>query len=77
VVYLGVGSIGQSDVRLASATGSIIVGFNVKTSGAVVDAEVKREHVRVCCHRVIYHLLEEVSTCSTHYHSNASHTFSP
>jgi translation initiation factor IF-2 len=62
VVSLGVGPVSLSDVQQASATGAHIVAFNVKSAGFEVDAQAKQLQVGILPHRVIYRLLDEVST---------------
>ncbi|MCR4601057.1 MAG: translation initiation factor IF-2 [Clostridia bacterium] len=59
IVHTGVGAINESDVMLASTTGAIIIGFNVRPSAAVT-AEANRQNVEIRTYRVIYEALEEV-----------------
>jgi len=57
IVESSTGDITESDVLLASTTGSIILGFNSKTSATIKKlAEV--EHVRILTYQIIYELLE-------------------
>jgi translation initiation factor IF-2 len=59
VVLRGVGSITESDVLLAKASGAIIVGFHVRPdSGARATAE--REQVDVRTYRIIYEAVDDV-----------------
>ncbi|KAL3686134.1 hypothetical protein R1sor_004156 [Riccia sorocarpa] len=60
VVHAGVGPVSQSDVALAEACGACVVGFNVRTMAGAVDAAAKRAKIKVCQHRIIYHLLEDI-----------------
>ncbi|HEV2108065.1 MAG TPA: translation initiation factor IF-2 [Thermomicrobiales bacterium] len=59
IQYAGTGAIGESDVSLASATGSIIIGFNVRP-----DVPAKRaadaNGVDIRFYNVIYNLIDEV-----------------
>ncbi len=59
IQYAGTGAIGESDVSLASATGSIIIGFNVRP-----DVPAKRaadaSGVDIRFYNVIYNLIDEV-----------------
>lgn len=59
IVSSGTGEINESDVKLASATKGIVVGFNVKASGAATRlAEI--EHVLIRTYTIIYELLDEL-----------------
>jgi translation initiation factor IF-2 len=59
VVHRGVGSITESDVLLAKASGAIIIGFHVRPdSNARASAE--RERVEIRTYRVIYEAVDEV-----------------
>jgi translation initiation factor IF-2 len=59
VIHSAVGSIGESDVLLASASNAVIIGFNVK-----VDPMAKRmadtEHIEIRTYQIIYDLIDEV-----------------
>ncbi len=59
VIHSDVGNITESDVMLASASGAIVIGFQVD-----VDTAAKRradsEHVEIRRYDIIYNLLEEV-----------------
>lgn len=52
VIHGGVGAIRETDINLASASGAIIIGFNVRPDAAVMAAA-EREHVDVRLYRVI------------------------
>jgi len=54
-----IGNITESDVLLASTSGAMIVGFNVKASQTVL-ALAKREQVEIKLYNVIYHLIEDI-----------------
>ena len=59
VIHGAVGAVNESDVMLASASGAIIVGFNVRpTSGAISAAEDAEVDVRL--YRVIYDAIEDI-----------------
>ena len=59
VIHGGVGAIRETDINLASASGAIIIGFNVRPDAAVMAAA-EREHVDVRLYRVIYNAIEDV-----------------
>ncbi len=59
IVHSNVGTITESDVRLASAVGAVIIGFNVRPS-TDVTLMAERENIEIRCYRVIYNLIEEV-----------------
>ncbi len=59
VVHSGVGQISESDVLLASASGSIIIGYHVKAP-ADVSALARKEGVELRLYDVIYKALEDI-----------------
>ena len=59
ILHTGVGAINESDVMLASTSGAIIIGFNVRPSMAV-SSVAQREGVEIRTYRVIYEVIEEV-----------------
>ena len=59
VIHSGVGAISESDVMLASTSGAIIVGFNVRPDNAARDSAV-RSHVDMRMYRVIYECINEI-----------------
>ncbi|HSV74820.1 MAG TPA: translation initiation factor IF-2 [Chthonomonadales bacterium] len=59
VVSSGVGNINENDIMLASATGGIVVGFNVRAEQPA-QAAAEREHVDIRTYNVIYELTEAV-----------------
>ena len=61
VIHGAVGAINESDVMLASASGAIIVGFNVRPD-SVAEENAKRDGVDLRCYRVIYDCLEEIES---------------
>jgi len=59
VIHAGVGAINESDVLLASTSGAIIIGFNVRPdSGAQSSAQ--RTNVDMRFYRVIYDAIDEI-----------------
>lgn len=59
IIHSSVGNINESDILLASASGAIVIGFNVK-----VDAQTTKmaeaNHVEIRTYNVIYELTKEV-----------------
>ncbi|MFT7511462.1 MAG: translation initiation factor IF-2 [Candidatus Omnitrophota bacterium] len=63
-VLCGVGSITENDVLLASASGAIILGFNVNIENAA-NKMAKGEGVEVRLYDIIYELIEQVERAMT------------
>ncbi len=59
VIQSAVGNVGENDVLLASASGAIVIGFNVKVDGQA-KAAAERERVEIRCYNVIYELIDDV-----------------
>ncbi|UCH97920.1 MAG: translation initiation factor IF-2, partial [Candidatus Aminicenantes bacterium] len=59
ILHKGIGNVTESDILLASTSGAMIVGFNVKTPQNVM-ALAKREEVEIKLYNVIYHLIEDI-----------------
>jgi translation initiation factor IF-2 len=59
IVHRGVGSISESDVLLAKASGAIIIGFHVRPDGGARNAA-EREGVDVRTYRIIYEAVDDV-----------------
>jgi translation initiation factor IF-2 len=59
IVHRGVGTVTESDVMLASTSGAIIIGFNVRPVPNVA-ALAEREAVEIRAYRVIYDVIDEV-----------------
>ncbi|MDE7381174.1 MAG: translation initiation factor IF-2 [Muribaculaceae bacterium] len=59
VLHKGVGAISESDVTLAAASDAIIIGFQVRPSGAA-KREADKEGVEIRLYSVIYKAIEEV-----------------
>ena len=60
VVHGGVGAVNESDVMLATTSGAIIVGFNVRPD-AVAAATAEKDGVDMRMYRVIYDCIEEIT----------------
>ncbi len=58
-IHGGVGTITEYDVMLASASGAIIIGFNVRPE-ASVRSMAEKEQVDVRLYRVIYNAIEDI-----------------
>ena len=61
VIHTGVGAINESDVLLASTSGAIIVGFNVRAD-AGAQASIARSNVDIRYYRVIYDAIDEIES---------------
>jgi translation initiation factor IF-2 len=59
VIHQGVGGITENDVMLASASGGMIIGFNVRPN-AETRALAAREGVEIRTYNVIYQLTEDI-----------------
>jgi translation initiation factor IF-2 len=59
IVRSAVGTITETDLSLAVASNSIIVGFNVRPSSQITDLA-KEKHIEVRLYNVIYKLLEDI-----------------
>ena len=60
VIHASAGAININDVMLASASGAIIYGFNVRPT-ALITQKAEEEKVEIRLHRIIYDLLNEMS----------------
>ncbi len=60
VIHAGVGAISKSDVTLASASGAIIIGFNVRPD-SIAKAEAAEAEVEMRMYRVIYDAINDVT----------------
>ncbi len=61
VIHSAVGAISESDVMLASTSGAIIVGFNVRPDSAARDSAA-RSNVDMRMYRVIYDCINEIES---------------
>src|SRR5215212_6541575 len=59
VIHQGVGGITENDIMLASASGAMVVGFNVRPN-AEARALAEREGVEIRTYRVIYELTQDI-----------------
>jgi translation initiation factor IF-2 len=59
IVSADVGEISESDIELAAASKSTIVGFHTSIESHA-EALIKQKHIPVYTHDVIYHLIDEV-----------------
>ncbi len=59
VIHGGVGAINETDVMLASTSGAIIVGFNVRPD-AVAKESAARDGVDIRTYRIIYDCINEI-----------------
>ena len=59
IVHKGIGNVSESDILLASTSGSTIIGFNIKASQKVLDLA-KKERIKIKLYNVIYHLIEDI-----------------
>lgn len=61
IIRSGVGTITESDVVLANASNAIIIGFNVRPSGKILDYA-KENGVEIRLHNIIYKVAEEMES---------------
>ncbi len=59
VIRSGVGAITESDIVLANASNAIIIGFNIRPTGKILDVA-KEYGVDVRLHNIIYKVVEEM-----------------
>jgi len=59
VIHTGVGAITENDVMLASASGAIVLGFNVRPQGKA-GRTAKKEGIEIRTYSVIYEAIDEV-----------------
>jgi translation initiation factor IF-2 len=64
VIHAGVGAITISDVLLASASNSIIIGFNVRPERKATELA-QQEEVEIRLHTVIYEVMDEMKKAMT------------
>lgn len=64
ILHSGVGSVTESDVMLAQASGAIIIGFGVSVESKA-RALAEREHVDIRHYRVIYDVLDNLKNAMT------------
>ena len=61
VIHAAVGAVNESDILLASTSGAIIVGFNVRADAAA-QASAQRAKVDMRFYRVIYDAIDEIES---------------
>ena len=59
ILSAGVGQITEGDVRLAMASGAVIIAFNVRADSAVRDMA-RTAHVDIRYHNVVYRITDEI-----------------
>ncbi len=59
IVHYGVGGISESDVQLASATGAVILGFNVRADRNARELA-EREGIEIRYYNIIYDLVDDM-----------------
>ena len=59
IIHRGVGTITESDIMLASTSGAIVIGFNVRPATNVTSLA-DREGVEIRLYRIIYDVINEV-----------------
>jgi translation initiation factor IF-2 len=59
VIHSGVGAITETDVNLAMATGSIIIGFNTKPVGKA-QALAEQEKIEIRTYSIIYDMIDDL-----------------
>ncbi len=61
VIHGAVGAINESDVMLASTSGSIIIGFNVRPDSKA-KANAERDNIDIRLYRIIYDAIDDVNS---------------
>lgn len=64
VIHSATGAITESDVMLATASGAIIIGFNVRTTPRVVEVS-EKENVDIRYYDVIYNAINDIRLAMT------------
>jgi translation initiation factor IF-2 len=59
IIHSAVGTITESDVALASASGAVILGFHTRVDSGVAD-KAKHEGVQIKLYAIIYELIDQV-----------------
>ncbi len=59
LIHSATGMINESDVLLSSASRAIIIGYNTKATGKIMDLA-KKENVEIRTYTVIYQLIEDI-----------------
>jgi translation initiation factor IF-2 len=61
IIHNGVGNINESDVMLASVSGAIVIGFNVKIEGRAKEIADK-QLVEILSYNIIYKLIDDIKS---------------
>ncbi|PZR97137.1 MAG: translation initiation factor IF-2, partial [Candidatus Chloroheliales bacterium] len=64
IIYKGTGAIGESDVNLASASGAIIIGFNVRPD-PIARRAADTNHIDIRFYNIIYNLIDDIKAAMT------------
>ncbi|MCP4665901.1 MAG: translation initiation factor IF-2, partial [Deltaproteobacteria bacterium] len=64
IIHSATGAISESDVMLASASGAIIIGFNVRANPRVSEIA-ERENVNIRYYDVIYNVIKDIRLAMT------------
>jgi len=64
IIHAATGAIAESDVMLASASGAVIIGFNVRANPRVVEIA-EKENVDIRYYDVIYNALQDIRDAMT------------
>jgi len=64
IQHANIGAVTESDIMLATASNTIVIGFNVRP-GAAVLAMAKSEGVEIKTYRIIYELINDVEAAMT------------
>ncbi|PID82799.1 MAG: translation initiation factor IF-2 [Clostridiales bacterium] len=59
IQHANIGAITESDIMLATASNTIVIGFNVRPSSSVIDMA-KKEGVEIKTYRIIYELINDI-----------------
>ena len=71
IIRASVGTITETDVTLASASGAIIIGFNVRPSAATRQ-QAAAEGVDIRLHSIIYKVIDEIETAMKEFRNERS-----
>jgi translation initiation factor IF-2 len=61
ILYSGVGGITESDVQLASASGAVLIGFNVRANKQATELAT-RDGIEIRYYNIIYDLVDDVKS---------------
>jgi translation initiation factor IF-2 len=64
IIHSSTGAITETDVMLASATGAIVIGFNVRANPRVTEIA-EKEQIDIRYYNVIYNVLQEIKLAMT------------